>query len=103
MPSSSEMEDVLTWVLPRGYFTCPDAKEEYSLSLCIPVHSWSFVAPSVPPVSIENGAKVMNEPGNPRSSLADLQEAGARFHRLECGQQVAPALASRMTTVNAPR
>ena len=51
-------EDVLTWILPRGYFTCSDAPGEHSLSLCILAHSWTFVAPSGLPVSIENDAKM---------------------------------------------
>ena len=97
------MEDVLTWVLPRGYFTCSDAKWEYSRSLCILAHTSPLVVSSVLPVGVENGAKVMNEPGNRRWSLADLREARAHFHRLEYDHRVAAALASRITNATAPR
>ena len=69
------MEDYLTLVLPRGHFTCSNAKGEHSLLLCTLVRRSSFCAPSVVPVNIGNGAKVVNEPGNQRWSPADLREA----------------------------
>ena len=69
------MEDYLTWILPRGHFTCSNGKGEHSLLLYIPVRRSSFGVPSVVPVNIENDAKVVNEPGNQRWSPADLREA----------------------------
>ena len=74
------MEDFLTWVLPRGHFTCSNAKGEHSLLLCTLVRRSSFCAPTVVPVNIWNGAKVVNEPGNRRWSPAGLRETRVPLH-----------------------
>ena len=57
-------EYVPTWVLPRGYFICWDAKGEHLLSVRAVDCGPHFVAPSGILVNTDESPGVTNEPGN---------------------------------------
>jgi len=78
-------------------FVCSDAKGKHSLSVFAVDCGSPFVAPSVILVNTgkDRGAMNKRKPGNRRWSPADLQGAWKSLRRLERGQRIAVAGASR--------
>jgi len=57
---SYRVEDILTCVLPRGYYGCLDVNVGHSPSVCALGHGYPSVAPSAVPVRIEHNTEFMD-------------------------------------------